>query len=255
MKNILNKIEIDYTTYILIFIALLAGYIKNISIIIIILLIHEIGHIIFFILFKFNIEKIKFYPFGGITIINKKLHERIYKDILCSIGGILFQILLMFIYYLLFKYDLIKLSTYNIFKTYNTSIIIFNILPIIPLDGSKLLFTILTKYISYYKSYILMIITGIISLILFIIYNFIFKLNDIILYIFLIIKIIEVIKNFKYIINKFYLERIIYDNYYDGIINNCHNIKYMKLNKYYYFNINNKYINEKAYLKRNYLKR
>ena len=255
MKNILTKIEIDYTTYILIFIALLAGYIKKISIIIIILLFHEIGHIICFVLFKFNIEKIKFYPFGGITVINKKLHERIYKDILCSIGGILFQFILFYIYYVLFKYNLIKNSTYNIFKIYNSSIIIFNLLPIIPLDGSKLLFTICSKYFSYKNSYVLMIISGILSLIIFIIYNFIFKLNDIILYIFLITKIIEVIKNYKYVINKFYLERIIYDNYYDGIINNCHNIKKMKLNKYYYFNENNKYINEKAYLKRNYLKR
>lgn len=255
MKNILNKIKIDYTTYILIFIALLAGQIKNVSIIIIILLVHEIGHIFFFVLFKFNIEQIKFYPFGGITIINKKIHERIYKDILSSIGGIIFQIILLYVYYLLFKYNFIKLSTYNIFKMYNSSIIIFNLLPIIPLDGSKLLFSILSKYFSYQRSYLLMTITGIISLFIFIIYNFIFKLNDIILYIFLIIKIIEVIKDYKFIINKFYLERIIYDNYYDGIINNCHNIKHMKLNKYYFFNINNKFINEKTYLQRNYLKR
>lgn len=255
MKNILNKIQIDYTTYILIFIALLAGQIKNVSIIIIILLVHEMGHIFFFLLFKFNIEQIKFYPFGGVTIINKKLHERIYKDILSSLGGLLYQLVLFYIYYILFKYNFIRSSTYNIFKIYNSSIIIFNLLPIIPLDGSKLLFSILSKYFSYRRSYLLMTITGIISLIIFIIYNFIFKLNDIILYIFLIIKIIEVIKDYKYIINKFYLERIIYDNYYDGIINNCHNIKQMKLNKYYFFHENNKYINEKAYLKTKYLKR
>ena len=247
MKNILDKVHIDNSTYILLLLALLSGYIKNSFIILIIVLIHELGHVFFFYIFKIEIDSIVIYPFGGVSKVNKKIHERIYKDILISLGGILFQILLCFIIYWLYKNNIIVKSTYEMFNTYNKSIIWFNLIPIIPLDGSKLVLAILSKYISYNKSYILMIIVSMISLICFITYNFILKLNDIVIYIFLLIKLIEVIKDYKYVRNRFYLERILYDNYYDGIINDG-DINKMMINKYYFFKKNGAYVNEKKYL-------
>lgn len=95
-----------------------------------------------------------------------------------------------------------------------------------------------------------MIISGIISLIGFIIYNMVYKINDLVMYIFLFINIIRVIRDFKYIMNRFYLERVMYDHYYDGIINDCSNLGSLKINKYYYFRDDNRYINEKKYIKR-----
>ena len=208
MKNILNKVEVDVTTYILIILALFAGYIKNAFIIIVIIMIHELGHVFFFRIFNIDIVSIKMYPFGGVTVINKKLHERIYKDILCSIGGLLFQIILGFIVYVLYSKGIMLETTYNLFSVYNESILFFNLIPIIPLDGSKLLFAIFSKYFSYKFSYILMTLIGVLSLIMFVIYNLLFKLNDLVLYVFLIIKLIEVIRDYKYVLNKFYLERV-----------------------------------------------
>ena len=92
------------------------------------------------------------------------------------------------------------------------------------------------------------IIIGIISLIVFIIYISISGLNDLVIVIFLCIKLIEVIKNYKYIMNKFYLERIIYNNYYDGIVSN-YSVDKMKLDKYYYFYDGRRYVNEREYIK------
>ena len=97
MKNILNKIKIDNITYLIILISLLSGYIKHTFIIFTIVLIHELGHVFFFYIFNIEIESINIYPFGGITKVNKKIHERIYKDVLISLGGIIFQILLFII--------------------------------------------------------------------------------------------------------------------------------------------------------------
>lgn len=250
MKNILNKIKIDYSTYILILIGLLAGYIKNIFIILVIVLVHELGHVFFFYLYKIEIDSIVIYPFGGVSKVNKKIHERIYKDILISLGGIIFQVLLIIIVYFLYNYDFIVNSTYNIFISYNRSVLLFNLIPLIPLDGSKLLLSICSKYLSYRTSYIIMNIVGSISLVLFITYNMIFKLNDIVIYVFLLINLINSIREYKYVKNKFYLERILYNNYYNGIISDSKNIKDMRIDKYYYFKEGNKYINEKNYLLR-----
>lgn len=247
MKNTL--IKIDPTTYILLLLSLLAGYIHNIYIIILIVIIHELGHVLFLLIFKIEIIDITIYPFGGITKINKKINERIYKDFLISIGGILLQIISLIIFYILNKYYIIDNNTYKLFKEYNIYIIIFNLIPLIPLDGNKILNIILSKFLPYKTSLKIANIIGIITLIIFIIMNIKLRINDLTIIIFLIIKILEQIKNTKYILNKFYLERIIYDNYYDGIINNKKDIKDIRINKYYYFLKNNKYINEKEYIK------
>lgn len=248
MKNILDKVRIDYSTYILILIGLLSGYIKNIMIILDIVLVHELGHVFFFSLFKMDIESIVIYPFGGVSKVNKKIHERIYKDILISLGGIIFQGLLIIVIYLLYKYSFIVNSTYNMYISYNKSIILFNLIPIIPLDGSKLLLSICSKFMSYRISYITMIFVGCVSLLLFILYNMIFKLNDIVVYLFLLGSLINCIKEYKYVKWKFYLERILYDNYYNEIINDSFNIKDMRIDKYYYYKNKDRYINEKDYI-------
>ena len=162
MKNIFR---IDGSTYLLMLFGLLSGYIKNVFIILIIVLIHETGHVFFFYLFNIEIESIVIYPFGGVSKINKRIHERIYKDIFISLGGILFQLILFIIVYFLYKNGFIVSSTYHMYNTYNRSIILFNLIPIIPLDGSKLFFALFTKFLSFRLSYILMIIVGIISLV------------------------------------------------------------------------------------------
>ena len=248
MKNILGKIRIDYSTYILMLMGLLSGYMKNIMIILIIVLVHELGHVFFFFLFKIEIDSIVIYPFGGISKVNKKIHERIYKDVLISLGGIIFQMFLIILVYLLYKSGIIVDSSYNMFITYNKSVILFNLIPLIPLDGSKLFLSICSKYLSYRKSYIMMIVVGVISLVLFIIYNMMFKLNDIVIYIFLLLSLIDCIRNFKYVKNKFYLERLLYNNYYDQIVNDSLDIKEMRIDKYYYYKDDNRYINERDYI-------
>ena len=246
MKNTL--IKIDISTYLFILIALLAGYIKSILLIYLIVIIHELGHFFFFKIFKIKVIKIVIYPFGGITIIDKKIHERIYKTILSSLGGLIFQVFLFFVFLSLLKYNLINDYTFSLFKTYNQTLFLFNLLPIIPLDGSKIYFAFLTKYFSFKLSYYLMLILNFIFLILFWSYLIIFKLNDLILLSFLILEYIKEIKNLKFIINKFYLERILSPHFYNAIVNNCSSINKFKINKYYYLKENNKYINEKDYL-------
>ncbi len=252
MMNILNKIKIDWSTYLLILLALLAGYIKNMFIVILIVIVHEFGHVFFFRIFNIEIEKITIYPYGGMTVVNKRLHERIYKDLLISLGGIFFQIILFFVFYLLYEKSIIVNSTYQCFCLYNISIVVFNLIPIIPLDGSKFMFSLFSKFLSYKDSYVFMIFLGSISLIMFMIYNFVYKLNDIVLYVFLICKLIEVVKEFKYVMNKFYLERVMYDHYYNEIISDKGNLDDLRIDKYYYFKDKNRYVNEKDYIKKRY---
>ena len=124
MKNIWNKLKINNYTYLFLIICALCGYIKNIAIIFIICLIHELGHVYFIKLFKYKIVSIELLPFGGFTTIDKKINTSINKDIIIACGGIIFQLILLLIIYLFKRY--FNIITYNLILDYSMILIVFN---------------------------------------------------------------------------------------------------------------------------------
>ena len=231
--KIISKIRIHIVSYIVAIIFFLMGYFKIYITFMIILFIHELGHILTSLYFKWKINKIIILPFGCLIKYNELINRPIIEEFIISIMGIIFQILF----------------SLNINIYYNLIIIIFNILPIYPLDGSKILNLLFNKISNFKLSYILTIYISIFMLILIIIYLVLNK--DIIFLIIIIPLIINVIKEYKIkniIINKFYLERYLYILKFKKrkIINN---ITKMKRDYIHIIKKNNKYITEKEILK------
>jgi len=252
MMNTLNKFKINNYTYLFFIICALCGYIKNITIIFVICLIHELGHIFFIKLFKYKIISIELLPFGGFTTIDKRINANINKDLLIAFGGIIFQLVLLIIVFCLKnKFNLI---TYNLIINYSTILIVFNLLPIIPLDGNQILHLLLEKIFSYHMSYYLNAIISIICLLMFFIINYIYNLDNYFIISFLLYKIILYVKNYKYNKKRFLLERYLYDLEYCKIDNHTKNINSLKKGVLHYFKENNKYINEKEKLKNLFVK-
>ena len=94
MKNIKAKFKMNSVTYLLILTALLTGFIKNISLILIIVIFHECGHIIVLKHYEYEIEKVEIYPFGGVTKVKKPINTPLKKEVMIASAGVLFQILL-----------------------------------------------------------------------------------------------------------------------------------------------------------------
>ena len=240
----MKLIKLDITTYLYIILFFLCGNYKKILLILFITIAHEMGHYILFKIYNIKVLSIKIYPFGGIITTNKLLNFNPNKELIISLGGISIQLLLYIIFYILLNINLINNYTYNLFIKLNTSLIIFNLLPIYPLDGHIILNSILNKFTSFNKAYNITIISSFIFLIIFIIYNK-FKINNIIIINFIIYKLYTLILNLKYIKNKFLLERCIYELPYDKIVyNKKFNKDLFMINKLHYFN----FINEKKYL-------
>ena len=243
MRNILSKIRINNYTYIFIIISFLCGFMKNIIIIFSICIIHEVGHIFFIKFYKYKIVSINLYPFGGYTLIDKKINSSINKDIIIAFAGIFMQIILLLVIDV-FKTK-INIITYNLIFNYNILIMIFNLLPIIPLDGSKIIRLFLEKKFSFHLSYHLYLIISILSLIIFVIINFIYNIDNYFIIMFLIFELVINIKDYKYIKNRFLLERCLYDISYKKIDNNTKKINNIRKEVYHYFKINDKYRNER----------
>jgi len=251
MRNILTKLKINNLTYFLLFLCLLTGMFKNIILILLIVLIHEFGHILFIKKLKYHINSVDIYPFGGITKVEKDINSPINHDLIIATGGFIFQTLLLIVFIILFKLNLIKEATYSLFLTYNKSILIFNLLPIIPLDGYVILKSILEKYLTFKKTHYLAVIISIIGIIGYLQYNYVYSLNNYMIVTLLIYKTFESLKNYKYIYNRFLLERYINVYPYKKTKQEKKmSLQNLKKETIHFFKVGNKYVHEKEMLKK-----
>ena len=238
-------IKINIVTIYFLLILFLCGYLKIGLIIFLIVIIHELGHVFFALLFHYKILNITIYPFGGITKINKDLNTPIYKELLIASGGVIFQLIL----FLIINYFPLSVYVKSNFIKYNFSILFFNLLPIIPLDGSIILNALLNKIFSYKKSYYLYFIISIIGIFIYLITNIWFSLNNYLIISLFVIKTIYAWKNYKFLLNRFLLERYINKYEYKYINTKEGNLDILKINTYQYFKENDKIVSEMTKLK------
>lgn len=157
--------------------------------------------------FKWNFDKIAIYPFGGCTKFNEKINKSLKEELLILINGPLFQILLYIIVIILNIKGIITTRSLNLFKNYHYTLLIFNLLPIYPLDGGRILNIIMNYLLPYKKgNKIVILISIILTLTLILLYN---SLNYILMSILLITEIIIYLKRQNYLYNKMLLERYI----------------------------------------------
>lgn len=245
--NLLSKIKISTFTYIFLLLSLLSGYFTYIFILILFIIIHELGHLIIASFLNFKIDKVIIYPFGGITKFDNLLNTPIYKEFLVCIFGPITQIIFYILLYYIYIIGFISNNTFESITIINYSLLSFNLLPILPLDGSKILNLILEKFFSYKLSNKIVIITSIIMIV------FVCLLNQKIFYIVITLLLLKSIYKeiilYKYQFNKFLLERYLYNFNFKKtkIINNINNVK-RECN--HIFKYKNKYIKEKDYLRK-----
>lgn len=238
-------IKVNFLTLYFLLLLFLCGYLKIGIIIFLIVLFHELGHIFFIKLFKYKIINVTLYPFGGITKIDKDINTPLNKELLIACGGIIFQLILFIIIY----FVPINVITKELLYKYNMSILLFNILPIIPLDGSIIINSLLNKIFSYKVSYYLYIIISIIFSIFYLFFNYWYSLNNYLIVSLFIIKTYYAIKNYKYLKTRFLLERYLNKYEYKYISTKTGNLDILKIDTYQYFKENNKIVSEYSKLK------
>lgn len=218
--------------YIVSFILLLSGHFKPYIMIIAITLFHELGHIIMGKIFKWEILKIVILPFGCITYFKIDLNVKLKEEFLVTIMGPIFQMIGATIYYYFTKDDT--------FLFYNNILLLLNLIPIIPLDGSKIMQVLLFKLMSYRKTLSVSLNISLMLLILTFIYQ-IYQFNFLLL-IWSILLLIENIKEKNIQPLKFYLflkER--YKNDYNFPYRYLNTINVTKIKRDYKTIFKNKY--------------
>lgn len=249
MKNIKAWFKINPATYFLILTFLFTGLIKNIIFIYLIVIIHECGHIFIIKLLGYKIKKVEIYPMGGVTTIDKKINSSLRDELLISIFGLLFQFVLGLFAFFIYQSGVISTRTYELFYSYNRTIFLFNMLPIIPLDGYHFLRSIWECIFPFKLSFYISFIISLVGIGLFISYNEIYSLNNYLIISFLVYKIITTYKDFKFSYFRFLMERYLYPIKYKKIkYENKENLAKLKKETYHYFKEKDSFISEKKVL-------
>lgn len=203
----MKHIYLDKSFFFFLIIIIVTGSFNNFICYFCLLVIHELGHTIIGLLQGYKLDKISFYPTGGVTVFNLPLNIPLKKELIILLAGPIFQILGFY----LLKYFLDNSNLY----IYHYSLLIFNLLPIYPLDGGKILNTVCNYHFNYLKSFYITFIISLIGITILIICNiYYFNLNLLSMIIVILIKLLKCFKERNYSYNKFLLERYMYEYHY-----------------------------------------
>lgn len=238
--NFLTKFEVSPFATIFIVLTLVSNSYKLFFIYFLITFIHELGHVLIAILLKFKIGTIKLLAIGFNAEIEGLDNSSSIKEFLVVIAGPLTYFISMYLLEYLYKVDFLSYNAYIQSVQVNKYNLFFNLLPLIPLDGGRLLKIIIDNFFTSKKSMIISVILSNIFLI-------IFMINTInspqwLVYIFLIltnvIYILTINKKWKL----FLVKRLMINNKYKDKIHNHNDIFRNKNN---YLIKNNNILNEK----------
>ena len=231
--------KIHILSYLIALIAVLTGHFRLYLNFMLLIIIHELGHIIAGIIFKWRLKEIVILPLGMISKFHTLINVSMLEELIVASSGIILQIT--------FYYFFLRNNEY--YDICNLIIIIFNLLPILPLDGSKILNNILNRLFSFKLSYTITIYVSFVLCFIIIILGILNKdLILIIIFVPLLTGLIKEYKKIPSIINKFYLERYLYNFKYIKTIE-IKDLSQMKREYNHTFKLNNKIYKEKELLK------
>ncbi len=202
MRNIC-KIQIHPFCYIVALIYVVTGMFRPFFWIMSLIVVHECGHILMGLFFHWNIEKVVLMPMGGITIFKEALNRPIVEEFLIAFMGPFFQV----VFFLLLRSKV----PYPWFSKANTALLLFNLLPMVPLDGSKLLHCLCDVIFPFERSHRIVLHVSFLLLISFGVFCIRFQNLILCIVIFcMTLKIIEEWKDASIRFDKFLLERYLY---------------------------------------------
>lgn len=162
------SIHIHPILIIFIIISFLTGTFVELFIILSIVLIHELGHYAMATFFNWRIQHIVLWIFGGVMKTEEHGHTSIKEEICVTIAGPFQHILIYMTTFAIAGWGgavtpILPPSITDLIFYYNTVILLFNLIPIWPLDGGKLLFSSLSLLKPYRQAYNVTIIFSIIA--------------------------------------------------------------------------------------------
>ena len=138
-------IKINFLLCLLFIILFFTGYLENILLSFLVVLLHEGAHTVIARLLNYNIENIEIFPFGGVARVEETIALDPRHEMLIALAGPVFNFILVIVAFQIGQFIEKPHDLLNFFIYTNFIIGIFNLIPIIPLDGGR----IIRAYLSF----------------------------------------------------------------------------------------------------------
>lgn len=209
-------VQIHFSYYIMAFGYVMGGYFLNLIVFTCLVFVHEFGHCLAAFLCRIPIKKVVIYPFGGKSILNGGYNQNIHLELFVASFGVIFQFLFYLIICFFYKKYFIRTYVMDLFTLYHREIILFNLLPIYPLDGGRILQLLFCFVFPYRLANDMTIILSFVNILLFF---FVYRFNyaNVMIVGVLLFYLYEFFLKRRYIYQRFLLERYLNSIHYSKV--------------------------------------
>ncbi|TES51598.1 protease [Halalkalibacterium halodurans] len=144
-----KKMKVNPLFWFVIGMGVLTGYFREVLMVFVIVFVHEMGHAVAAHFFRWRIRKIELLPFGGVAEVEEGGNRSFKEEVIIITAGPLQHVWMMAVSYGLVALEMWNVSTYQQFLWYNVTILAFNLLPILPLDGGRLIQLLCMRFWPY----------------------------------------------------------------------------------------------------------
>nr|WP_289036778.1 site-2 protease family protein [uncultured Allobacillus sp.] len=154
IHSVLSVIQIHPLLLILLLLSYFFGLFIEMAALFLLIFIHECGHLTVAKYFQWEVTRLVIWPFGGVMetkdFYNRPTHEELWVTIAGPIQHI-------WIYGLIHLLSFTSIPDYYLdqFIWMNTILLVFNLLPILPLDGGRFLFFMISHWLPFHRSILL----------------------------------------------------------------------------------------------------
>lgn len=153
LRKLLPYFSIHPTLVAFVLISFLTGTFIQLFMIIFIVTIHELGHFFAAKYFGWRIERVVLWAFGGVMITDEFMTRPAKEELIVIVSGPLQHGFLFLFIFTLQHVTSIPDPIIAQMYYYNAAILLFNLLPIYPLDGGKLILLLWSSFTAYRQAY------------------------------------------------------------------------------------------------------
>lgn len=139
--------------WVIIVIGIFTARFKELLLLFCIVLVHELGHAFAAAYYNWRIKQIQLLPFGGVVEMEEHGNKSLKEELIVVMAGPIQHIWMIAVAYILYKAGWVIDDLYHFFVWNNVIILGFNLLPIWPLDGGKVLFNVLSYRFPYLQAH------------------------------------------------------------------------------------------------------
>ncbi|MEW9670862.1 M50 family metallopeptidase [Ammoniphilus sp. 3BR4] len=115
-------------------------------------IIHELGHVFAALAVGWRVQSMELLPFGGVAKVDEWGTTKARDEVLVALAGPFVNLVMIVVGYLFHWCGIWEAEWTEFFVSGNAWIAGFNLLPIWPLDGGKILQALLSKLLPYYRT-------------------------------------------------------------------------------------------------------